>query len=227
MNGINSSECRYILVIGRCQSYGRTTVKSQAKQAAATRQDILAAARRLFAERGYVATSMTAIADEAETAVQTIYDSVGPKRAIMLALVDVQEEEVGVADFVKRLVATQDPREAVGILVEMTRTFMEQTGDVFVALMSAAPIEPDVAAAWEKANRNHRTGAQFVARKLVDLGALRDGVSVERAADVLAGLSWGTTWLQFIQVYGWSFDECEAWLKVTLAELLLRERTAP
>ena len=161
------------------------------KQAAATRQDILAAARRLFAERGYVATSMTAIAEEAETAVQTIYDSVGPKKAIVLALVDVQEEQVGVGEFVKQLVATQDPREAVGLLVEMTRKFMEQTGDVFVALMSASPTEPDVAAAWEKANRNHRLGAQFVAKKLVDLGALRDGVTAERAADVLAGLSWG------------------------------------
>ena len=195
------------------------------KQAAATRQDILAAARRLFADRGYVATSMTAIAEEAETAVQTIYDSVGPKKAIVLALVDMQEEEVGVGGFVKRLVATQDPREAVGILVEMTRTFMEQTGDVFVALMSAAPTESDVAAAWEKTNRNHRTGAQFVARKLADLGALRDGVTVERAADVLGGLSWGTTWLQFIRVYGWSFDECEAWLRQTLVTLLLGEVT--
>ena len=195
------------------------------KQAAATRQDILAAARRLFADRGYVATSMTAIAEEAETAVQTIYDSVGPKKAIVLALVDVQEEEVGVGEFVKRLVATQDPREAVGILVEMTRKFMEQTGDVFVALMSAAPTEPDVAAAWEKANRNHRFGAQFVAKKLVELGALREDVTVERAADVLAGLSWGTTWLQFIRIYGWSFDECEGWLKETLAELVLRDST--
>ena len=119
--------------------------------------------------------------------------------------------------------SSEDPCEAVGILVEMTRKFIEQTGDVFVALTSAAPAEPDVAAAWEKANRNYRFGAQFLAKKLVEFGALRAGVSTERTVDVLAGLSWRTTWLQFIRVYGWSFDECEAWPKETLAELVLRD----
>jgi len=46
---------------------------------------------------------MSAIAEEADTAVQTIYDSAGPKRAIILALVNVTEEEAGVEEFQQRL----------------------------------------------------------------------------------------------------------------------------
>ena len=41
--------------------------------AARTRAAILGAARELFAERGYAATSMTAIADRAGVALDTVY----------------------------------------------------------------------------------------------------------------------------------------------------------
>jgi AcrR family transcriptional regulator len=182
----------------------------------------LEAARRLFAERGYVATSMTAIAEEAGTAVQTIYDSVGPKRAILLALVEASEEEVGVMAYVQRLMQTQDPREAVGIQVEISRQFAERFGDVFVTLMSAAPTDPDVAEAWQRANMGHRTGAGFVVKRLVELGALRGDMPVERAADIVGALTWGATWQQFIRIYGWSLDDCDTWMKETLQRLLLR-----
>ncbi len=194
-------------------------------QKAATRQDILVAARRLFANQGYVATSMSAIAEEADTAVQTIYDSVGPKRAIILALVDVTEEEAGVESFRQRIGRTRDPDELIALLVGLARQFMERCGDVFVAMMSAAPTEPDVAEAWRAANQHHRGGARHVALLLADLGALKPGVSAERAGDVMGALSWGTTWLQLTQYHGWTFDECERWLNQTLVTLLLREAT--
>lgn len=197
------------------------------KQAAATRQDILVAARRLFATRGYVATSMTAIATEAETAVQTIYDSIGPKRAILLAIVELSEEKAGVNEFRQRIAQATDPREVVALFVALTRQFMEDGGDVFIAMMSAAPTEPDVAAAWQRANQGHRYGAGVVAGLLERFGALKPGVSVERAGDVIGVMSWGTTWLQFTQNHGWSLDACEAWLIETLDTLLLREPSEP
>ena len=49
------------------------------RQAAETRQEILDTAARLFAERGFAATSIKDIAAEAGVAVQTIYSSVGSK----------------------------------------------------------------------------------------------------------------------------------------------------
>jgi histidyl-tRNA synthetase len=58
---------------------------------------------------------------------------------------------------------------------------------------------------------------------LARLDALDSGVTVERAADILGVLNWGTTWHQFIQDQGWSIDECEIWLNETLIRLLLKE----
>src|SRR3954451_18742035 len=54
----------------------------------ASRPDILDAAHRLFVERGYVATSIPAIAAEAGVAVQTIYNTVGSKRQILGGVVE-------------------------------------------------------------------------------------------------------------------------------------------
>ena len=53
------------------------------EQAAATRQRIAAAARRLFAANGYRPTTMDAIAAEAGVAPRTVYTTFGAKREIL------------------------------------------------------------------------------------------------------------------------------------------------
>src|SRR5680860_1900901 len=57
-------------------------------QTTATRTAIVVAAHRLMLERGYVATSIGSIADEAGVAVQTIYNSVGNKADVLSAVLD-------------------------------------------------------------------------------------------------------------------------------------------
>ena len=65
------------------------------RQALATRQQIAAAARALFAERGYVATTITAISEAADIPVPTIYSAFGNKAAIL-------------TDITRRVIATLD-----------------------------------------------------------------------------------------------------------------------
>ncbi len=67
------------------------------QQAEETRLDILRAARRLFAERGYAATSMADVGAEAEVAVQTIYAGFRSKRGLVMALVDLIDQEADVS----------------------------------------------------------------------------------------------------------------------------------
>ncbi len=165
---------------------------------------------------------MAAIASAAETAVQTIYDSVGSKPAIILALVDSIEEEAGVSEVAARIAASNDPRELIGLLVGISKNFTERSSDVFAAMASAAPSEPDVAEAMHKARQNHQRGARFVAEKLAHLEALDPEISVERASDVLGVLNWGATWQQFVNDQGWSVSDVERWLNETFAALLLK-----
>lgn len=208
---------------GDVKTLGTKRSNRRQKQAEATRQDILAAARRLFATNGYAATSMAAIAKEAETAVQTIYDSVGPKPAIILALIDSIEEEAGVGEVVAQIMQADDPRVLIGLIVGLSKNFTERSSDIFAAMASAAPSEPDVAEAMRKARQNHQRGSRFIAEKLAQLGALDPEVSVERASDILGVLNWGLTWQQFIQEQGWSANDVERWLNETLIDLLLKD----
>ena len=60
----------------------------QDRRKAATRAKILAAAEKLFDERGYAETSIEAISDMADVAVRTIYAHFPTKAAIMLAYFD-------------------------------------------------------------------------------------------------------------------------------------------
>src|SRR5215217_3506766 len=55
-------------------------------QAAATRDDILDAAQRLFEQRGYAATTMDAIAAEAGVALKTVYVAFETKGSLLRAL---------------------------------------------------------------------------------------------------------------------------------------------
>jgi AcrR family transcriptional regulator len=57
-------------------------------QSAATRAAIIDAAHRLMLERGYIPTSISAIAEQAGVAVQTIYNSVGNKADLLSAVLD-------------------------------------------------------------------------------------------------------------------------------------------
>jgi hypothetical protein len=168
---------------------------------------------------------MAAIAEAAETAIQTIYDSVGPKRAIILALVDLTEEDAGVTEMPRRVREARDPRALIALQVGLTRQFMEHSADVFRALQTAAPVEADVDAALRHASQRHRGGAKFVARAIAELGGLREGMTVERAGAILAVLTWGTTWLQFTQEHGWSLDACERWITEVLEAQLLADRS--
>src|SRR5512147_2216856 len=56
------------------------------EQATQTRQRILAAARQLFAERGYAGTSMQAIAAQADVGMQTIYAIFKSKPRLLVEL---------------------------------------------------------------------------------------------------------------------------------------------
>ena len=65
-----------------------TTRRARREQADRTRADVLAAARGLFTAKGYTATSMRDIADEAAVSVQTLYDGFGSKAGLFSRLAE-------------------------------------------------------------------------------------------------------------------------------------------
>ena len=90
------------------------------RRAQLTRDEILRAARRLFAERGYARTSVRDIAQAAGVSPQTVYDSVGSKQALVSRLNDLIDAEAGVADIVRAAAESDNPWEVAATSARVT-----------------------------------------------------------------------------------------------------------
>lgn len=189
--------------------------------AAATRREILRAARQLFSEHGYANTSVQQIAEESGVAVQTIYSSVGSKAALLLALNDLIDEEADVGQLAAQLIAETDPAQLIAGAVHLTRQLNESCGDLIRVLLSAEPAEPDVAAAVADGMRRHDHGAATIGGRLASLGALPADMTPERAAAVFSMMTSPASWRQLTHSARWTFDDSEAWLTASLSQLLL------
>ena len=121
-----------------------------------TRRDILQTARRLFAERGYAATSVNDIAEEASVAVQTIYARLGSKRGIVMALLELIDEEAGVREAAAAIAAGSTPADVLRTQNRLTRDLQERCGDIVGALIAAAALEPEVEQVVAEGLRRHR-----------------------------------------------------------------------
>jgi AcrR family transcriptional regulator len=190
-----------------------------------TRGEILIAARRLFAQRGYAATSINDIADEADVAVQTIYARLGSKRGMLIALIDLIDQEAGVELLVAQVLSASTPSKALSAGVRLTRVFQERCGDIIGALFSAAGAEPELADAVAEGQRRHREGARITVDRILHLDGLRDHVQPERAQALFALSTSHEAWRELIQSYKLDWDDAETWLTDALARALLKHAT--
>ena len=186
-----------------------------------TRRDILRAARRLFAERGYAATSINDIAEEAGVAIQTIYARLGSKRGMLLALIDLIDEEAGAGPLVQEVTSARTPLAALRAGVRLTRGFQERCGDIIEALFTAAGAEPELADAVAEGQRRHRQGASITIDRIQELDGLRNDVAPKRAQALFALSTNHEAWRELIRGYQLDWDPAEDWLVDALSRALL------
>src|SRR3954451_4799751 len=108
------------------------------RQARQTQEEILQAARRLFAERGYARTTVRDVAEAAGVSAQTVYDSIGSKQALVTRLNDLIDEEAGISQIARAASESTDPLLVVATPAKITRSILEHCGDVVRALVTGA-----------------------------------------------------------------------------------------
>ena len=161
------------------------------RQAAArTRTAILDAARQLFTERGYTATAMTAIADRAGVALDTVYATVGRKPALARLLIEtaitgtdqaIPAEQRG---YVQAIRATPDAKTKIAIYAAAITAIAPRMALV-VGIIEQAAAEPELAALrTEIAERRAANMRRFVA-DLAAVAPLR--LDPDQAADIVLG----------------------------------------
>jgi AcrR family transcriptional regulator len=187
----------------------------RAEQAAATRTAIIDAAARLFAERGYAATTMAAIAEEARVAVKSVYTLADKARLMLLAVdraIAGDEEPVAIADrpAVRAIVDATDRAEQARAAARLGAVTLLRLYPIYRAFEQAAGTDPELHAHWrEYQTRRYADAARLVAA----LPALRPGLSAERATETLWALvTWHPVAL-LVEERGWTAEQLTEWLE--------------
>lgn len=180
--------------------------------AADTRNAIIAAARKLFAERGYTKTRIEDIASMAGVAAVTVYSSVGGKSGILRALVDTWTGSPIRNEAAQRIELSVDPVNILEIAAETIRCMREQFADIIYAIHDAATFDAAAEENLKIATARYRGSCMMIAQKLETLKALKQDLSAEQARDILWMYFGYWSWYTLHNENGWSYAESEQWL---------------
>ncbi len=193
------------------------------RQAQLTRDEILKAARRLFAERGYSRTSVRDVAEAAGVSAQTVYDSIGSKQALVARLNDLIDAEAGIGPIAVAAAESNDPQQVAALAAKVTRSILENCGDIVHALVTGAAAEPELEKALAEGHRRHVQGAEMVVGLLQKLDVLRKSLDTDAAVGTLSAMTDFRFALLLRDTYGWSMDRIETWMAENSKTLLLRD----
>jgi len=198
------------------------------QQAAATRQAILEAAQRLFEQHGYPATTMEQVAAEAGVALKTVYVAFTTKSGLLRALWDLRlkgdQDQAGVADrpWYRDVLDEPDPERQLRRNARNASVVKQRIGGILKVLRSAAPVDPDAAALWRLIQSDFYDNQRVIVESLQARQALRPGLDVARATDILWALNHPDLWLLLVGERGWTPGQWERWFADTACAQLLR-----
>ena len=202
----------------------------RAEKAQANRQRMRAAAQTLFTSRGYSATSMQAIADEAGMAVQTLYFTFRTKRALLSELLDVaiagDDEPVPTLERPRVLAAINNPDPVVQLreLAGIAREIYERVAPVLQVVAHAAPGDPEIHELWMTNNAQRAVVMEHFITALATKTPLREGLDTPMAIDIALALQSPEMYQFFTTRRGWSPTRWEHWTADALVTQLLPPR---
>lgn len=191
------------------------------------RAAVIDAARTLFLERGYGATTIEAISAASGVPPATVYRLFSSKRGILKAILDVSiagdDEPVAVSDRpqVQAAVADADPRGQVAGFVATAADINARSAPVYRILVGAASSDPDAAALLEELNQQRRSGQGQLARALARRGALRTDLRQRDAVDIIYTLMSPEVYRLLVVDRKWTPQRYQRWLTETLSASLL------
>ncbi|HEX8207716.1 MAG TPA: TetR family transcriptional regulator [Solirubrobacteraceae bacterium] len=197
-------------------------------QAAATRREILDAAQRLFEERGYAATTIAAIAEAAGVAPRTVSLAFETKAGVLRALWNVRlrgdDDEAPVAQraWYREVLDEPDPERKLRLNARNSRAVKSRVGALLNVVRAGAQADPDVAALWDRIENEFHANQRRIVETLHAAKALRRGLDVDRAADVLWALNHPDVWRLLVVERGWTPEQYERWFRESATAQLLR-----
>jgi AcrR family transcriptional regulator len=188
----------------------------------ATRQSVIAAARRLFSERGYAGSSIEAIAEAAGVAVPTVYAAFGNKRSILRALIAAAvdgERPRPVAERMREQAAgVPDPATRMQKMMRLVVSLTAQSADVLRIMRGAAAMDPEIQSLLDEVYSRIYMDCQTAAS--LATGVASNDARTRRLADVTFALTSSDLFDLLTGKRGWSVAEYERWTIQTVTAAL-------
>lgn len=200
----------------------------RAEQAAATRRDVLSAAREEFVSNGYSATTVADIAARANVSLDTVYATVGRKPALLRELVETaisgteQAVPADQRDYVNQVRAARTATAKISIYAQAITAIHQRMAPVFLALRDAAATDPDCADLWTEIATRRATNMRAFAADLRTTGQLRDDLTNDQVADIIWSMNAAEYWHLLVHERGWTPEQFRDWLTDAWTRLLLR-----
>jgi AcrR family transcriptional regulator len=198
------------------------------EQAAATRLEILDAAQRLFERDGYAATTMAAIATEARVALKTVYVAFETKSGVLRALWNARlrdrPDDVPVAQLpvYRKVIEEPDPERQLRLNARNSREGKLRIGALAEVIRTAAPTDPGIEALWKRIGTEYHANQRVIVESLHEKHALKRGLDVERAGDILWTLNHPNLWQLLVGERGWTPEQYESWCADLACSQLLK-----
>jgi len=198
-------------------------------QVRATRLRIIEAAKALFIEHGYPATTLEATAAAADTSLPTLYRLFPSKRALLRAVLDVSfggdDQPVAFGDRpeIQAARAEPDPAALVRAFARIGRNFMERSSAIMHVLATAAQVDPDAAQLMDQIRRQRRTGQSRIVAALSARDALDPELDFSQAVDITYVALSPEVHRILTMECGWTAEQYQQWLDRSLCTLLRSE----
>ena len=200
----------------------RSELRTQ--QALGTRRRIVEAAARLFAERGYQATTLTAIAREAGVSTETV-KTAAPKAELLIAAFEVtfagEESAQSLTDTEVGAGVLDVPDEALlDAVLTRIATANARGHALWTVLLGAAASDPVVDDALQAILARRAADYRRLVDELVARGYASSVTDPEATAAVLSFLLSPEGYQQLVVQSGWTPQRYTAWMRAAvLAEL--------
>lgn len=201
------------------------------EQARQTRWRIVAAASRLFVDRGFAATTVDAIAAEAGVSRKTVFTAVGGKVALLKLAYDYamaqDDEPLPMKDRpgLRDVAAEPDDYKAMTLYASFVTDVAARISGLYLALRGAAEVDEEARTlyeTWERERREAMRGGPIP--RLVAHGTLREGLTADEAADLLAILIAPSTYHSLVVERGWKPERFRDWFLDTILQTIMAPR---
>ncbi len=189
-----------------------------------TRSKILSAALALIRRRGGADVSLGEIARSARLSRQAIYLHFADRADLLIALVRYVDEVRGLPEKLRKITEAPSGLAALREMVALQASDNPTLWPIARVFDAVRRQDPEVERSWQDRLQDRLNGSQAVVTRLQAENALRDGLDIATATDLLWSITSLRMWEDLVVLRGWSAEKYQEHINRMLSVLLLKEK---